>query len=597
MPRNTKKIIIGIIIAIVLILIIIGVILYTLTDIFKPTNVTFLKYASQNAEVFSSIFNIKEENEYIEKLENSKFESNALINAKLNIKEQEDLNDIASKFAINVNTKSDMLNEKGYSKINLSYDNSDIVNLELNNQNNMYGIKFTDVVTKYVSIENKELKTLAEKVGIDSTQIPDQIAKYSYTDIFSQIDFTTEEKEQLAKKYATIIINNIPEENFVKQTKQMITVDQATITANAYILNTNKQQLEEIAAKILEQLSTDEVILSKIDKIDAEIAKSEQLEKTLKEQYTEQINAIIEELNSEENKEADQQTNIKLTVYEANKKLIRTSIDTDYVKTNIDVSKTDAKSTMNIQIEETTESDYKSGTLKVTKDTEGTTQNIIADATLTINEETRTGQISRIRKQEGNNVTTQINIKANQENNEYEIAYKNDIVILDNIEIEELTDKNNIILNNQSAENIQKVIQIISEKQTAAFLEKMQPILTRIYAETPIENVEGAFQNNESNVTILESDKNAFNANFEGYTGNKVKSASVQTLLSNLKNYSAGVTIDSTTGEIIILIQKDIQSPTSLDEANSKIDSSKTYTVNLEYTNEIASKITIKPNS
>lgn len=597
MPRNTKKIIIGIIIAIVLILIIIGVILYTLTDIFKPANVTFLKYASQNADVFSAIFNIKEENEYVEKLENSKFESNAVINAKLNIKEQEDLNDIASKFAINVNTKSDMLNEKGYSKVNLSYDNSDIVNLELNNQNNMYGIKFADVVTKYVSIENKELKALAEKVGMDSTQIPDQIAKYSYTDIFSQIDFTTEEKEQLAKKYATIIINNIPEENFVKQTKQMITVDQATITANAYILNTNKQQLEELAAKILEQLSTDEIILSKIDKIDAEIAKSEQLEKTLKEQYTEQISTIIEELNSEENKEADQQTNIKLTVYEANRKLIRTSIDTDYVKTNIDVSKTDSKSSMNIQIEETTESEYKTGALKVTKETEGTTENIIADATLTMNEETTTGQISRIRKQEGNNITTQINVKANQDNNEYEMAYKNDIAISDNIDIEELTDKNNIVLNNQSAENIQKVIQIISEKQTASFSEKMQPILTRIYAETPIENVEGAFQNNESNVTILESDKNAFNANFEGYTGNKVKSASVQTLLSNLKNYSAGVTIDSATGEIIILIQKDLQSPTSLDEANSKIDSSKTYTVNLEYTNEIASKVTIKANN
>lgn len=598
MPRNTKKIVIGSIIIVVILIIIIGVLIYTLTDIFRPANVTFLKYASQNGDVLSSIFNVKEESEYLNKLESNKYESNAVINSNTSISDQKDLSDIINKFTININTKSDKPNSKEYGKMILNYDKGDILNLEYNKQNDIYGVKFSDVVTKYVSVQNSDLKELAEKLGLDSTNIPDKIENYSYQDIFSLINFTTEEKEKLAKEYGTTIINTIPQDKFVKQTNQMITVNGTTITANAYTLNTNKQQLKELTVKILEQLSNDEIILNKIDAIDTEIEKSEELKTKLRDQYTAKISEIIENLNNDENKESDAQQNIKIIVYEKNRQLIRTEIDTDYIKTNIDVSKTDSKSTMNIEMNETTQTDYKSIIFKLSKDTNGTTQNIVANLQLTENDKTYSGEIERIRKQEGNSLSTEVNIKAAQDNSNYQVAYKNDISIVDSLDIEDLTDKNNIVLNNLSDENVQKIKNVITEKESTKFSEKMQPILNRVYAETSINNVESMLDNSQSEVKVLDADKNSFNAKFEGYTGNKVKYTNMQTLLENLKNYDSAVNIDELTGEITISIQKDTTSPVSLDEVNSKIDSSKTYTVNLEYdTNNIASKITIKANS
>ncbi|MNT83848.1 hypothetical protein D3C72_2237830 [compost metagenome] len=92
-------------------------------------------------------------------------------------------------------------------------------------------------------------------------------------------------------------------------------------------------------------------------------------------------------------------------------------------------------------------------------------------------------------------------------------------------------------------------------------------------------------------------EKNNFNSKFEGYTGNKVKNSNLQSLLNNVKIYATEVKIDELTGEIVINLNKDTQAPVSIDEAVSKIDTTKSYNVNLEYdSNNIANKVTIKAN-
>ena len=141
----------------------------------------------------------------------------------------------------------------------------------------MLSIRFTDIILQFISIENNNLEQLATNIGIDEQLLNSLFSSYSE----SNIKFTNEELQTLKNKYINIISSNIPKDNFQKQSKAMITINNNTITTNAYILELSGEQHKQLKLNILENLKQEEIILQKLISLD--------------EKYGEIINSSIEE--------------------------------------------------------------------------------------------------------------------------------------------------------------------------------------------------------------------------------------------------------------------------------------------------------------
>ena len=117
-----------------------------------------------------------------------------------------------------------------------------------------YGIQTDTVSEKYVTIENNNLKDLAEKLGIeDVSQIPDKIEISSNT---KTIEFTDEEKEQLKEKYMTVLNEKLQDEQFTKESND---------AGIAYTLTISYNDFKDLLTELIKTLQTDEITLGKIN--------------------------------------------------------------------------------------------------------------------------------------------------------------------------------------------------------------------------------------------------------------------------------------------------------------------------------------------
>jgi hypothetical protein len=97
--------------------------------------------------------------------------------------------------------------EKGI--LNFGFDNKQVLSVDYLRDNDLFGIKIGEVYDKYISIENKNLKQLAEKYEIDSTEIPDKI---EFIDMHDLYDISEEEIQHISDLIVGTLKNEIPEE-------------------------------------------------------------------------------------------------------------------------------------------------------------------------------------------------------------------------------------------------------------------------------------------------------------------------------------------------------------------------------------------------
>ena len=317
------------IVVIMLIIIIAGLLLYLKTDMFKSNKTLFAKYIGQNMENLKALETTLQEANYEETFKNNKYTENSEI--KMNYTENigttsENTNNDINKLKLVVEGQTDKTNKYDYKNIKLLNDNNQVANVEYIQNDNTYGLKFSDLFKQYVLVENNNLKNLLNKIGYTDEQvanIPDSIE----TSILENISFTEEEIENLKNKYLDIINQNVSNEKFKKEKNQTIVINQKNIIANAYILSLSKEEMNNIYIKILENLKQDEIILGKLEKIQnclnvINIFNSESAI-NIKEDFVEKVESTIQEIT---------QTNIgndefNITVYESDGQTVSTSIN------------------------------------------------------------------------------------------------------------------------------------------------------------------------------------------------------------------------------------------------------------------------------
>ena len=203
-----SKVIGRMIIILLIIILILGGIscyLYFTTDLFKSNQQLFFKYLGQTLDMQNGFMDTAYVS-YLDKKETGKYEDSGSFSVNMNIEGIEDtVLETINNFNIEYSGLVDNTASKSEQNITLNY--SDDVNFPFNYKyaNETLGLQSDYVSSKYIGIENNNLKEFVEKFGVtDTTEIPDTIDLFSAFTNQETINFTDEEREQLNNTYSSI---------------------------------------------------------------------------------------------------------------------------------------------------------------------------------------------------------------------------------------------------------------------------------------------------------------------------------------------------------------------------------------------------------
>ena len=275
--------------------------LYFATDILKSDKEMFYKYISQIR--IGDIIATDEYSRYQERVknENNTNKGNVSINVKGN--NEEVINE-----EFDFETKSKPGENFASAKINMKQNDEKKLTIDYLRNEDLYGLRFEDLIKQYIVLENNNLKEFAQKLGIENTDnIPNKL------EIQDKGVMSEEEQkaiEQIFTKYINLAIEQVPNENYSKIKNESITFDNKEINADGYQVEISKNLLKEILINILNTMKEDEEaynLLNKLSETEVDL-----------ENYKQTMQTSIDEISQENIK-----TNIAVKVYKQGKKTIK----------------------------------------------------------------------------------------------------------------------------------------------------------------------------------------------------------------------------------------------------------------------------------
>ncbi len=567
-------------IVILLILLVVGI-LYLKTDLFKSNQVLFAKYMGQNIENMQGYFENFTNSNISRELEGSKY----VTNGQLEIKHTKNLgttlentdSDI-NNLKITIDGTSDKQSNYSYNNVKLYKADENIAGLEYLNENNLYGVRFSDLFKQFTLINNQDLKILFQNLGYTDEElenIPNNI-ELNYENILNNIWFSSEELEVLKNKYITEISSNLEKAKFSKQTNQILNINNTQYKTNLYTLTLTKEELNNMYINILEKISQDEIILNKIAEINDYInvynliSKQETVD--LKKQFTEQINLLIE--NIRKNNIGGDETKIK--VYEYKGKTLETIIETPNYKVDIEtqddnyLKATVEKEKKSTIVELKKENNKTDLTIK-NSDESGQTDSIIFSNNFEISEKT---------------INSNTSIRYETLNDKVEMNYKNEINKVDSFDnIITLDDKNSIIFNELEKDYLSNIINNIKQgiqNEKADLESKLSfedvldtfKVLGIVKEKTKIE-ANG----------ITETERTRYNAQFELYKNQTLDEEKMKEFITAITNNIGGVEVSSNNQFKIKITteEKDDNAIASLNQYMEENRNDVNYKVDIEY--------------
>ena len=443
-----KKKIPLIILAIIIITSIIAIYLYCCTDLFKTPQEQFWSSLSKASKITGD----KTYSEALNEIRNLKEKSYTLKgDAKFNIsstEEDEEVQKIADAFSkIQISYDMNVVGKENKEKgiLNFDFDNKQVLSVDYLRDNDLFGIKIGEVYDKYISIENKNLKQLAEKYEIDSTEIPDKI---EFIDMHDLYDISEEEIQHINDLIVGTLKNEIPEECYSVNENAEIDILGEKAKTKEYKIELSAKQIDDIAIKLLENAKRDEVILNlivnKYNKVSMNTLAGK--EKIAKDDLIKEIEESIKEIQEEPSKEGVIVSNF----YAKDKAKIDISTSKNNIM-NIKLQKAGKETVINIGIyfDDETASDTKTEKMR-------------------INGKVKINQTSN--EKSNANIETQIeteDLKFGMNMN-YEIEFS------EKISIESFTAENSINLNNITTEEFEKEMEEIYYRAIFILPQKMK---------------------------------------------------------------------------------------------------------------------------
>ena len=532
MTRKKRRTLIVVIIAVILLIIAVAcVLLYINTDMFKSSQTLFLKYTGKGIENLGTITQVIS-NEYDEQLETNPYTSNTQI--KVNYIENlgttaESTENSINSLQLTIDGQTNKQEQYDYKDIKLLKDNNQEMQVEYIQENNNYGLRFSDLFNQFAMIENSNLKNLYKNMGYTDEEvanIPDSISINE--NLFNDINFSSEEIETLKEKYLNVITQNISKDNFSKLSNQNITINNQSYIADGYALTLTKEQLNNMYVNLLETLKQDEIILGKIDNLQNKINTINLYQQNstinIKDEFVNSINQKIQEIN-QSNIGSDQ---TQITAYEMDgqtaKIAIKTAeyeIDFDSLGNNgfLQLSLIKGENTSEIILE------------RNTNETDLTIQ--------TINEEGKPIKItySQTNKIDNKNETKNYSLIYEDDEQRVNASIVQNISIVQNLENKVSTNEENAVtLNNLEQGQLQ---QITNNIKTA-----LNNKLETVRQDINISDINNMLINiglirDESvleSTVVTETEKNRYNSKYELLQGENLKSEDISRIVDTIKS-------------------------------------------------------------
>ncbi len=538
MPKK-KRITILIISIVLLIATTLGILafLYIETDMFKSNEILFAKYFSQNFNIVDVLENIKS-SEIENILNNSKYTSD--LNANIEYVENigttdENKNSKINDVGIKIKSNVDKNNQYSYRNIAIGTNETDLFKVEYINQNEDYGIRLNKII-EFVSININQDNEVLEKLEIEN--LDEMLSSINMNSI---LNFSEEEKQSLINTYLEVIQSNISKEKYYKQPKTLITINNKEMQSNSYYIKLTIEEYNNLKIKILEQIIKDEIILSKIDLLENEAKqKYNKLDKSLREIFIENIKNKIEEIK-DNNIGKDE---VRITVYENNRKTVRTSIEKGKEKATIDLYNAGIKiyytELGETIIEESIIIEKQNNSVSV-KYENIEDNNIIISAKLNLEEILNEENISK-------------NIQLNIANKNYEstLNINNNIQIVQEFGNKITLDTNNIKLNNLSEEQLEIIIGIITQN----IQNQISELLSVVKIDDYIEMFKNLGMTNRTSIQlptedeVIESQRDRFNSQFEYFVSENLNQDNVKELIKAIESNFEDMKVLLKNGEV-----------------------------------------------
>ena len=517
---KSKKILI-ITLIIILVLAVAGTVfayLFIATDTFKSDKELFAKYISQNSETLKKFTDLQTKKVYEGLKDEEKYESDTEIKATYS--EGGEVSNPINNLSAKINIQKDNTEDYFYADGQILYGNEKYLEAEAIKDQEAYGVRFTDIVKQFVTVKNdSKLGEVAKDLGTDSVTLEKIMDVIDGKENATEEIIAKEDVQKIKDKYMNIITNAVSNGTFSSNKDAKITYNNNTVSAKAFTVSLTSEQVEGMIVEILNNLKEE-------DKIG--------------EKYQDKINDIISNITDEKEIPA-----VKITVYEQNKKTIRTAIEiTSLAK--ITVENTDENNELKTKIQisgistETTE-EYN---IEITKKTDENQENVEAVLSVTNGDDTYQAGISNTLKNSDSEIQIKTIFEYKKDILTAALNLNNNIILGDSFEKKQTLANNNYVLNDAPAESRQKVItqlkQVVPEKMTTRMGLLMEAI--------------GLKQNNVTETEKPESemtqvDINKFNAKFEFFTGDEVTPENVKTLIGiakeNLGSYEINIVEDS----------------------------------------------------
>ena len=303
---KARKIILIMIIVLLLVVIIAGgAYAFLATDMFKTPDQLFKKYLISDV-IQVSKFNSEPYGEASKRMQNEPVEitSKSTISHNLSESNLNEENDNEAKVTSTVTYKSDIPNKNQALSIDLKNNDEDFFGLDFLITDNTYGIHVDELHDKYIAVENRDFKKIAETFGVDE-EIIDSIPEFS---------FTSEEKAKLseiAQNYLNKIFNQIDTNSYTKEKYTIDNFDGESFSGNKYTLTISEIKLGNIIKNAYKDLLQDQEFMSL-------------LEPKIPNQLIERVKESASEIELLE--ESSDDKNIKISLYEANGKTVKTEV-------------------------------------------------------------------------------------------------------------------------------------------------------------------------------------------------------------------------------------------------------------------------------
>ena len=610
MRRSKNKILIIVLIVIAVLLIAGGfAYAYFCTDIFRSGQELFLKYLSQDVEEMKQTLSWENFNQLEAKLGQSKYEET------MKVSYLED-NQTKPTTELTIDTQKDNIDGKTYMHIALmAKELEEALELEYMQEEDAHSVRFTSISKDldFVTVKNKNLKKLAEKCGLDKSEI-DEIPNEIDFEEFSLegLAFTESEKQEEINKYLNVIYNNIPKEKYTKNKDVVITVNGNTITTNAYVLTLGEQDIKDLGIKVLEELKKDEIIVAKLNTLYEKLqnldASMENID--VKENYEQAIQELIDNLSEAK---VTGENKIVITVYEQDGKTVRIKLEEgmDYITIDTTIAESNKQIDINFtRIDtDTTQLSYQ---VKFIKENENKLQILFTNID---GEQKLTFEVSVGIEQSDKNTKIDYNI-INTDNNK--ISLSRDIKFVDEIQYKVKLDKsNNIVLNDLNESQIETLVGILGPRLNSSYVEKIDslsqdtivpmvalPITALVVAEPKMAvsmvpmaavtllsfNVKQEATEPITNIDLSEAEITQFNSEFTMYEGSNVSASRVNALLTMVNSHNMEQALE---GEEKYVAVSGIVTFTKDDITVPKVENGKYYKVVCRYEDGIVNEIVV----